>query len=71
MERDQRPAHRRSGTLAATFKAVAASFFGVRARSSHEKDLSNLNPIHVIGVGIVLAAAFVVGLVLVVRLAVA
>jgi hypothetical protein len=62
---DQRPA--RQGSLPATVKAVAAAFFGVRGRRAHEKDLSNLNPVHVIGVGIALAAVFVAGLVLVVR----
>jgi hypothetical protein len=63
-------AARRKGTFVGTVKAVAAAFFGVRGRSAHEKDLSNLNPIHVIGVGIALAAVLVVALVVVVRLVV-
>jgi hypothetical protein len=61
----------RRGSLLETVKAVAAAFFGVRGRSAHEQDVSNLNPIHVIGVGIVLAALFVVGLVAIVQLVVA
>lgn len=64
-------AARRKGSFGATVKAVAAAFFGVRGRKAHEQDLSSLNPVHVIGVGIGLAALFVVGLVIVVRLVVA
>jgi hypothetical protein len=71
MHDDQESASRRKGSLAGAVKAVAAAFFGVRGRDAHEKDLSNLNPIHVIGVGIALAALFVVGLIAVVRLVVA
>jgi hypothetical protein len=62
---------RRKATLFDTVKAVAASFFGVRGRGAHEKDMASLNPVMVIGVGIVLAATFVVTLVIIVRLVVA
>jgi hypothetical protein len=68
MQREPGPATRRRGSLAQTVKAVAAAFFGVRGRRGHEQDLSNLNPIHVIGVGIALAVLFVVALVAIVRL---
>lgn len=54
-------------TLLDTVKAVAASFFGVRGRRSHERDMASLNPVAVIGVGIGMAAAFVGTLVLIVR----
>jgi hypothetical protein len=64
-----RPA--RKATLGATVKAVGASFFGVRGRSAHERDMSSLNPVVVIGVGLAMAAAFVATLVLIVRLVVA
>ena len=57
-------------TLLDTVKAVAASFFGVRGSRAHEKDMSSLNPIVVIGVGIALAAAFVATLITIVRLVV-
>jgi hypothetical protein len=57
-------------SLLDTVKAVAASFFGVRGRRNHEKDMSSLNPVVVIGVGIALAAAFVGVLVMVVKLVV-
>jgi hypothetical protein len=61
----------RKATLLDTVKAVGASFFGVRGRSAHERDMSNLNPVVVIGVGLAMAAAFVATLVLIVRLVVA
>jgi len=57
----------RKAGLAQTVKAVAASFFGVRGRRSHEHDFARLNPLVVIGVGIALALAFVATLLLVVR----
>lgn len=59
------------GGLWATLKAVGAAFFGVRGRGQHEQDFANLNPIHVIGAGLVLAAIFVLVLVLIVRWVVA
>ena len=68
MDEDLKAASRRKGSLSGTVKAVAAAFFGVRGKGAHEQDLSNLNPIHVIGVGIALAVLFVVALVAVVRL---
>jgi hypothetical protein len=54
------------GTLLRTFKAVAWSFFGVRQASEYEKDVAQLNPVHVIIAGIVAAALFVGALVLLV-----
>ena len=53
-------------SIVRTFKAVAWSFFGVRKSSEHEKDVSQLNPLHVIVAGIVGAAVFVLVLVLLV-----
>lgn len=58
---------RRKPRLLDTVKAVGASFFGVRGSRAHEHDMSSLNPLHVILVGIALAAAFVITLLLVVR----
>jgi len=43
----------------------------VRGSAAHQRDVSSLNPVMVIGVGVALAAAFVVGLVLIVKLVVA
>jgi hypothetical protein len=55
------------GSILRTFKAVAWSFFGVRKSSEYEKDVSQLNPVHVILAGIVVAALFVLGLVMMVK----
>jgi Protein of unknown function (DUF2970) len=57
----------RKSRLLATFKAVGASFFGVRSSKDHESDLTTLNPIQVILVGVVLAAVFVVILLTIVK----
>lgn len=57
----------RPGSFAQTLKAVAWSFFGVRKSSEYEKDVSQLNPVHVIVAGLVAAALFVVGLIVLVR----
>ena len=53
---------RRRGSFLQTLRAVGWSFFGVRRGADHEQDVAQLNPLHVIVVGVVLAALFVVGL---------
>ena len=58
---------KRRGSFAQTLRAVGWSFFGVRRRADHEQDLAELNPVHVIVVGILAGALFVLGLLLLVR----
>jgi hypothetical protein len=53
--------------VARAFKAVACSFFGVRKRSEHERDVAELKPQHVIVAGVISAAVFVLVLVLIVK----
>jgi hypothetical protein len=53
--------------VARAFKAVAWSFFGVRKGSEYERDIAELKPQHVIVVGIVCAALFVLALVAIVK----
>lgn len=53
------PAHRRAASLVQTAKAVGWSFFGVRKRAAYEQDAQNLNPVHVILMGVLAAALFV------------
>lgn len=48
-------------------KAVFWSFFGVRRRTEHEKDLAQIKPVQVIIAGLIGAAIFVSSLVLLVR----
>ena len=64
---DLRSAVERKASALDTFKAVAASFFGVRGRSAHERDLLKLNPVHVILAGLVMAVLFIVILLAIVR----
>ena len=62
-----RPAIQRKASFVDTLRAVAAAFFGVRGRGAHDRDLSRLNPVHLIIAGVLLAAVFVLTLVLIVR----
>ena len=57
----------RKGSFAQTMKAVAWSFFGVRKSAEYEKDVSQLNPVHVIAAGVMGAAMFVFALVVLVN----
>lgn len=61
----------RKGSLLRTLVAVLWSFIGLRKGSEYREDLRRLNPLHVIAVGIALAFAFVIGLMVFVRWVVA
>ena len=52
-----------------TLKAVGASFFGVRGRRAHERDMARLDPARVVVAGLLAAAVFVLVLVALARLA--
>ena len=60
MSGELKEAVRRKGSFGQTMKAVAWSFFGVRKGSDHEKDVSQLNPVHVVIAGLIGAALFVI-----------
>ena len=66
-DRPLRDAVGRKGSFLRSLQAVAWSFFGVRRSAEHEKDLNQLNPVHVIVAGLVAAAVFIGVLVAVVR----
>ncbi len=70
MQQVPKDAQRKAGFIDAV-KAVGASFFGVRGRGAHERDFGNLNPVHVILVGLGLAGLFILVLLLIVRAVVA
>jgi len=61
----------RAATLGQIVSAVFWSFFGVRKGKAMQRDAVTIKPLHVIVVGVVLAALFVVTLLLLVRLIVA
>ena len=48
-------------------RAVFWSFFGVRRRAEHEKDLAQIRPAQVVVAGLIGAAIFVLSLVLLVK----
>jgi hypothetical protein len=58
---------KRRGSFLMTMKAVAWSFFGVRKSGDYEKDVEQLNPVHLVIAGVLGAALFVIVLVLVVQ----
>lgn len=64
---DIKEAVARKGSFWGTLRAVAWSFFGVRKGAAYESDAAQLNPVHVIIAGVVAAALFVLGLVLLVQ----
>ena len=57
------PVHKRKGSIWRTAKAVLWSFVGLRSRSDYEKDVEQLNPMHIVIIGLVLAGFFVGGLI--------
>jgi hypothetical protein len=57
----------RRGSFGQTMKAVAWSFFGVRRSAEYERDVSRLNPVHVIIAGVLGAVLFVVALLVLVN----
>ena len=58
---------RRKASPLRTVAAVAWSFFGVRKGKDLERDVAELNPVHLVIAGVVMAALFVGGLVLLVQ----
>lgn len=54
--------YQRKGSLIRAVIAVLWSFIGLRSRAEFNKDVTQLNPIHLIVVGLVLALLFVLGL---------
>jgi hypothetical protein len=58
---------RRQAGFGQTARAVLWSFFGVRKRAAYEQDAQQLNPVHVILMGIVGAAAFIGVLIFIIK----
>jgi len=54
---------RRRASLGRTLLAVLWSFFGVRKSKDLERDVGELNPLHLVIAGVAVAALFVVALV--------
>ena len=58
------PVHHRKGSILQTAKAVLWSFVGLRSRGDYEKDVEQLNPVHIVIIGLLVCAGFVGGLIL-------
>ena len=56
--------HKRKSSIFRTVKAVMWSFVGLRARGDYEQDVAQLNPLHILVVGLVGVFVFVGSLVL-------
>ena len=61
------PVVQRKGSFVRTMKAVAWSFFGVRKGSDYEKDVNQLNPVHVVIAAVIGVALFIAFLLLLVN----
>ena len=61
------PVVQRKGSFVRTMKAVAWSFFGVRKGTDYEKDVSQLNPVHVVIAAVIGVALFIAFLLLLVN----
>ncbi len=65
------PPNPRKPGLFYTLRAVLWGFLGVRRKTDYQQDLAQLSPLYLIAVGVVVAFAFVAGLMLLVRWVVA
>jgi hypothetical protein len=63
----EHPTGRRRPSPLRTLLAVVWSFFGVRKSKDLERDLRELNPLHVVVAGLIVAALFVGALVALVQ----
>ena len=64
IEPEQALMHKRNGSIFRTVKAVMWSFVGLRARGDYEQDVAQLNPVHIVIVGLVGVGIFVGSLIL-------
>ena len=57
----------RKGSLVGTVKAVLWGFLGVRRQADFQDDVTKLNPLHIMAVGVLMALLFVFVLILIVN----
>ena len=57
----------RKGSFLQTMRAVGWSFFGVRKSADYEKDVNQLNPVHVVIAAVVGVALFIAALLILVN----
>jgi hypothetical protein len=66
-EEDERPGARKPASLLQVASAVFWSFFGVRKGRHMLQDMESIKPLHVVIVGVVAGALFVLALLAIVR----
>lgn len=66
-EQGLRAATQRKASFLQTMRAVGWSFFGVRKSADYEKDVAQLNPVHVAIAGVLGAVVFIAVLLLLVN----
>ena len=59
--------HERKGSLLRTVRAVAWSLIGLRKGSEYQQDVENLNPLHIVAVGLLAIFMLVIGLIVLVN----
>ena len=67
MSGELRKAVGRKASFLQTMRAVAWSFFGIRKGAEYEKDVNQLNPVHVVIAGVLGAGVLVIALVVLVN----
>ena len=67
MSEEIQPATSHSTALFRSIKLVAWSFLGVRSKQGYHDDLSKVNPLHVVIVGILGTFLLVIGLIVLVN----
>ena len=67
MSGELRKAVGRKASFVQTMRAVAWSFFGIRKGAEYEKDVNQLNPVHVVIAGVLGAGVLVIALVVLVN----
>ena len=67
MSGELRKAAGRKASFLQTMRAVAWSFFGIRKGAEYEKDVNQLNPVHVVIAGVLGAGVFIIALVVLVN----
>ena len=63
MSGELRDAVQRKASFWQTMRAVAWSFFGIRKGAEYEKDVSQLNPVHVVVAAVAGALIFIAALI--------
>ncbi|MDB5891756.1 MAG: hypothetical protein JWP47_2587 [Polaromonas sp.] len=63
-------AQKGKGSIWRTAKAVMWSFVGLRGKSDYEKDVEQLNPVHILVIGLIGVVVFVAVLMLIATLVV-